>query len=75
MVEDTKVYHQELTTQSPQAESLVHRIPMKPRFVQGDGMLIWSLTQLLMRQSVDKVTSPTKLVGDKRSDCDVNVEL
>ena len=65
LVKDAKVYLQELTSWSPLTESLVHRIPMKPRFVHGDGMLIWSLTRLLMRQSADKVTSPTTLVGDK----------
>ena len=75
LVKDTKVYLQELTTQTPHAESLVHRIPMKPRFVHGDGMLIWLLTRLLMRQSANKVNRSTELGRRQMSDSDVNIKF
>jgi len=39
LVEDTKVYHQEVTTQSPQTEPLVLGKPMRYRFVRGDKNL------------------------------------
>ena len=73
--EDTMVYHQELMTWSPLIESFVHGLPMKPRFVRGDGMLIWSLTSLLVRQNAVRVNRSTKLGWRLMSDSDVNVKF
>ena len=59
LVEDTMVYHQVLIIWSPLIESFVHGIPMKPRFVRGDGMLIWSLAKCGQGQQVNETWSET----------------
>jgi len=65
LVKDAKVYHQELTTQSPQAELLVLVKPKKYRFVHGDGNVDLVSDTIAVETSADKVNRSTDLVGDK----------